>query len=99
MMLGCWAPRCTISGVRTTLTIDPDVAERLRLEQQARGCTFKEAVNDALRRGLARDAAAAAPRDRYVMPVLDLQPRPGINVDKIRDIVSDDDDLRFTGWR
>lgn len=85
--------------MRTTLTIDADVAERLRRAQQERGCTFKEAVNDALRRGLARDASTAGARERYVMPVLDLRLKPGVDIDKIRDVLGDEDDLRFTGWQ
>ena len=84
--------------MRTTLTLDSDVAERLRREQQERGCTFKEAVNDALRRGLSRESSGK-PRDRYVMPTLELRPKAGVDFDKVRDVLSDEDDLRFTGWR
>ena len=38
--------------MRTTLTIDPDVAEMLEREMRARQLPFKRVVNDALRRGL-----------------------------------------------
>lgn len=38
--------------MRTTLTIDPDVAELLEREMATRRISFKRAVNDALRRGL-----------------------------------------------
>ena len=52
-------------AMRTTLTLDPDVAARLRELSRERGISFKEAVNSTLRRGL----APAAPRERYRVPV------------------------------
>jgi hypothetical protein len=39
--------------VRTTITLDPDVAALVRKVMQERGQTLKEAVNDALRKALA----------------------------------------------
>ncbi|HXG65255.1 MAG TPA: DUF2191 domain-containing protein [Blastocatellia bacterium] len=38
--------------MRTTLTLDDDVAEKLMAEQHRRGCSFKEIVNEILRVGL-----------------------------------------------
>jgi hypothetical protein len=38
--------------MRTTLTLDPDVAALLQRVREARGATLKDAVNEALRRGL-----------------------------------------------
>jgi len=38
--------------MRTTLTLDDDVAALLKREERARGLSFKQLVNDALRRGL-----------------------------------------------
>lgn len=49
--------------MRTTLTLDPDVAARLQKEVGKGEKTFKQIVNDALRRGL---DAAAKPRKRFV---------------------------------
>lgn len=55
--------------MRTTLTLDPDVAALLK-KAVARGeVSFKEAVNDALRRGLA-DVASAKPKKRFVQRVM-----------------------------
>lgn len=39
--------------MRTTLTLDPDVARMLEEEAHRRRRPFKEIVNDAIRRGLA----------------------------------------------
>jgi hypothetical protein len=38
--------------MRTTLTIDPDVAARLKRLRQRRDARFKDVVNEALREGL-----------------------------------------------
>ena len=38
--------------MRTTLTLDEDVAAKLRAEARRSGNSFKETVNEALRRGL-----------------------------------------------
>ena len=43
--------------MRTTLSLDDDVAAELERVRQQRGVRFKEVVNDALRRGL-RDMSA-----------------------------------------
>ena len=39
--------------MRTTVTLDDDLAVRLEQRRAERGLTFKEALNDAVRRGLA----------------------------------------------
>lgn len=41
--------------MRTTLTLDPDVAARLKQTMRRTGMTLKAAVNDLLRRGFAAD--------------------------------------------
>ena len=38
--------------MRTTVTLDPDLAAKLRDLARERGVSFKEALNSALRRGL-----------------------------------------------
>lgn len=39
--------------MRTTITLDPDTAALVQKDMQRRGVTFKEAVNSAIRAGLA----------------------------------------------
>lgn len=39
-------------GVRTTLTLEPDVAELVKSLMRDRGLSFKDAVNTAIRAGL-----------------------------------------------
>ena len=38
--------------MRTTLTLDDDVAAKLRAEMRRSGMSFREVLNDAIRRGL-----------------------------------------------
>ena len=38
--------------MRTTVTLDPDLAAKLKALARERGVSFKEALNSALRRGL-----------------------------------------------
>jgi predicted transcriptional regulator len=49
--------------VRTTLTLDDDVAARLKAEARRTGRSFKEVVNELIRQGLLarREASAAKP--------------------------------------
>jgi hypothetical protein len=53
--------------MRTTLTLDPDVAALLR-KRVARGdLSLKEAVNDAMRKGLNAEAISHKPKKLYVV--------------------------------
>lgn len=63
MMYGC---------MRTTLTLDSDVAVRLRKLQDGRDLSWKEAVNTALRRGLDALDRPAEDRPPYRMRPVDL---------------------------
>lgn len=63
MMLG-WKHH----DVRTTLTIDEDVAVLLQREVRRTGDPFKVTVNRLLRRGLEREAMPPAPKPFKVKP-------------------------------
>jgi len=51
--------------MRTTLSLDDDVAALLAQIQRERDTTFKQVVNDALRQGLERMARPAAPKKPF----------------------------------
>ena len=55
--------------MRTTLTLDPDVAAMLKKAVAKGDATFKDVVNIALRKGLNPAGAAAAPKRRFVQRV------------------------------
>ena len=58
--------------VRTTLTLDPDVAALAERMQRARGQSFKAIVNEALRHGLRAMAAPSGEAAAYRTPAVDL---------------------------
>lgn len=65
--------------MRTTITLDADVAARLRALARERGISFKAAVNSVLRRGLSEDDLSARPFRVAPRP---LGLRPGVDLDK-----------------
>jgi hypothetical protein len=68
--------------MRTTLTLDDDVAAKLKSEMQHQGSTFKETVNHFLRRGLEAPRPEALARPFRVEP-RSLGLRPGVQLDDI----------------
>jgi hypothetical protein len=66
--------------MRTTVTLDPDVAAKLKEEMRKRGISFKEALNSSVRRGLER--GEAKPRPYRLPPPHRMGARPGVNLDK-----------------
>ena len=51
--------------MRTTLTIDDDVALALERLRKSRNASLKEVINEALRRGLKEMGAPRKPRERF----------------------------------
>ena len=64
--------------MRTTLTLDPDVVQLLKEEEHRQRKSFKEVVNEAIRRGLAPQAKTHARRPYRVHPHKTTL-RPGID--------------------
>lgn len=54
--------------MRTTLTLDPDVAQLLRVEAHRQQKSFKQIVNEALRKGLAPGTPRSRPKPYRVAP-------------------------------
>jgi hypothetical protein len=77
--------------VRTTLTLEDDVAVRLKRESQRSGRSFKDVVNDLLRRGL----GAKVPRRSetpFVVKARPLGVRPGLDYDNVADLLEQIED-------
>jgi hypothetical protein len=73
-------------GVRTTLTLEEDVAARVKRESQRSGRSFKEVVNDLLRRGL--DAKRSQlPSKPFAVRARPLGIRPGLDYDNVADLL------------
>lgn len=71
--------------MRTTLTLDPDIAVKLKAEVRRSGRTFKEVVNEALRTGLT--AKEHTPPTPFVVRARPMGARPGLNYDKINELI------------
>jgi hypothetical protein len=73
--------------MRTTLTLDDDVAAKLRAEARRAGRPFREVVNEALRRGLAARSGRGA-REPFKIEPRDLgNVRPGLSLDNVADLI------------
>ena len=73
--------------MRTTLTLDDDVARRLEAERRRSGKPFREVVNDCLRRGLAGRGGRekTAPFGVQARDLGGL--RPGLTLDSVGDLL------------
>lgn len=58
--------------MRTTLTLDPDVAKRIERLRERRGATLREIVNQALREGLPQLEAPDDPRKSHTTKAVSL---------------------------
>jgi len=74
--------------MRTTLTLDPDVAARLNAEVARSDLALKSVVNEALRRGL-RMPGKSPRRAAYSVKPLKLSFRPGIDTDKLNELADE----------
>ena len=60
--------------MRTTLTLEDDVAALIRKAERTTKKSFKEIVNDALRTGLLASSQKEKNRPRFVTPTIDAGP-------------------------
>ncbi|MBI2879279.1 MAG: DUF2191 domain-containing protein [Candidatus Rokubacteria bacterium] len=72
--------------VRTTLTLDEDVAVKLKAEVRRGGLTFKQAVNHFLRLGLASRRSTPKPQP-FRVRARALGLRPGLDYDRISTLI------------
>jgi hypothetical protein len=73
--------------MRTTLTIEPDIAQRIRRRMKQKGLSLKRVVNDALRAGMAMD-------DEMPPVTFSVEPHPcrfkaGIDLDKLNQLADE----------
>jgi hypothetical protein len=71
-----------MSTMRTTLTIEDSIGRDLKRIAFETGRSFKQVVNDTLRRGLEARVSAPEPRRFRLKPVSLGGPRPGVNLEK-----------------
>lgn len=75
--------------MRTTVTLDPDVAAKLKELAHRRRASFKETLNDVIRNGLSSQAVTREPSERYVVEPHAGGFRPGIDPDKVNQLVDE----------
>jgi hypothetical protein len=76
-----------IGGMRTTLTLDEDVAARLQDLQRKNNLTFKDAVNLALRLGLEQRAERVQKRKPFKVTPKNMGLLPGLRYDNIGELL------------
>ncbi|HMP76330.1 MAG TPA: CopG family transcriptional regulator [Kiritimatiellia bacterium] len=75
--------------MRTTLTLDDDVAARLEALRRKRGVRFRDLVNETLRRGLDAPAHKPRPIRGSVTRSVDLGPCLVASLDKLHDVLDE----------
>lgn len=75
--------------MRTTVTLDDDVAAALQTVMRERGVSFKEALNSAVRSGLSAANPSARP---YRVKPFAAEIRPGVDLTKINRLMADWED-------
>lgn len=73
---------------RTTITLDPDVEQLLRYATQRTGLTFKSALNEGLRRGLAHLTSSDTGK-KFVVKARRMGLRAGLDPARWHDRVHD----------
>jgi hypothetical protein len=78
--------------MRTTVTLDEDVASQLRRVARERGMSFKAAINAAVRVGL---AAGSPPSRSFRVRAQPMGIRPGVDVDKALSLAAEIEDAEI----
>ncbi len=78
--------------MRTTVTLDPDVASKLKAVARERGISFKEALNSAVRAGLGGEHRARRAFKQYSQP---MGLRAGFNLDKALQLATALEDVKI----
>jgi hypothetical protein len=76
--------------MRTTITLDDDLAAHLQRLARETGRPFKQVLNDALRAGLI--PGPSNPHEDPAFPTFALGLRPGINLDHARHLAAELED-------
>jgi hypothetical protein len=74
--------------MRTTLTLDDDVAAKLKAESRRAGRPFREIVNETLRLGLMSRRVATRRRQSFKVRARDLgNLKPGLSLDRVAELI------------
>jgi hypothetical protein len=73
-------------SIRTTVTLDEDVLERVKRESRSRGASFRETLNDLLRAALLHLETRPGGRKIRIKPA-HMGYNPGLNHDSIESLI------------
>jgi hypothetical protein len=78
--------------MRTTVTLDADVAAKVKALARERGISFKEALNQAVRAGLVSGRGPSRPFRQFTQR---MRLRPGVSLDKALQLAAalEDDEI------
>src|ERR1700719_3382019 len=86
-LLDIMMPCSQHEDMRTTLTLDDDVAAKLKAESRRAGRPFREIVNETLRRGLT-SRRVTAQRQAFKIRIRDLGDlKPGLSLDRVAELI------------
>lgn len=74
--------------MRTTVTLEPDVERALKEQMRRHNLTFKQALNDAVRKGLAEETVYQR-HNSFVVKARPMGLRPGLDPAKLTDFAAD----------
>ncbi len=83
--------------MRTTITLEPDVAAKLKEFARRQRLSFKSAVDTVLRRGLAAQGTTAGASAPFVVQSHGGGFRPGIDVARLNQLLDDLETQDFAG--
>lgn len=73
-------------SIRTTVTLDDDVAERVKRESRARGASFRDTLNDLLRSALLNLGNRPSPKPFKIEP-FEMGYKAGLNHDNVESLL------------
>ena len=77
--------------MRTTVTLDPDVEALVKRVMRERGLSFKEALNDGLRKSY-NSSKRATPAKPFHTPAFDIRFNPNVNLIKALQLAGEMED-------
>lgn len=73
-------------SIRTTVTLDEDVLERVKYESRSRGTSFRDTLNDLLRAGLL--SRTTSPRPPFKIKPVHMGYRAGLPYDSMEALLA-----------
>ena len=80
--------------MRTTLTLDNDIADYLKEQARLLDKPFKQVVNETLRRGMS-PGIRETPRRPYRVTPIDSEFAPGVDQMRLKDLLEEEDIEHF----